>query len=951
MAGKRIPEGTVNYVLGEILLAKNSRWQGCIDTEMTGVLEDAKRKRPDLVVNHYGNVPVAIESEYEPANTVEVDALSRLGKRLSDDGREIEQVIALKFPRSVGDTKPEDLKKVLLETTFKYVLYRGTRKEWSCWPVKGFIEGGIDDFVSFVEQTALSEKIMDDGMELLEKSIRAASNIVQKSKSTAVDTHRALAEILQQEEGEQTTRMAMAILANAVSFHNAIANQHGIKPLMDLRNQIRLGQEWKRILEEINYWPIFHIARRILGVLQVKVANRIIDSLIESAAELEDIGATSQHDLSGRMLQRLISDRKFLATFYTLPESAALLAELAISRLNTDWSSKEEVTKLQIGDFACGTGALLNAAYSSILSRYRRAGNDDAEIHAPMMEQALVGTDIMPAATHLTASMLSSAHPGKKYLNTRIITLPYGKNGDNIDLGALDLIDGQTAFSLFQTSRQSIKAKEDGEDRVVDIPHNSFDLVIMNPPFTRSMGQEGDKKGTAVPAFAGLGNNEDEQRLMGKMLNSLMGKNTAGHGHAGLASHFIDIASIKVKKGGTIAIVIPFTFTSGNAWAKARDHLERFYHDIMVVSIASAGHKDRAFSADTGMAEVQIIATRSYQENISPHDVMYVNLTHRPSSVVEASILARAISEGDGVIQIGKECVGCILRSNGGFAPYAGIVDMELVNSARRMRRGQLLTPRMYELIDIPLVNLGELGNDMVTTAVIKHIHMRYEQSERGAFDIVPIESIKSASYPILWAHDHKRETRLVLDPDSQGIKARGRESRAEQIWLQYAGRLCFNQDFRLSSQPLAACLTSVKALGGRAWPGFVAYDESHEISILLFANSTLGLISHWWNGSRQQHGRAIQTVRKFAEMTTIDPRGFTDEQFAIADDIFERIKDKEFLPANEAYRDDTRKELDRAVLIELLGLDESIMESIDLLRYKWCCEPSVHGGKSTRPK
>ena len=47
----------------------------------------------------------------------------------------------------------------------------------------------------------------------------------------------------------------------------------------------------------------------------------------------------------------------------------------------------------------------------------------------------------------------------------------------------------------------------------------------------------------------------------------------------------------------------------------------------------------------------------------------------------------------------------------------------------------------------------------------------------------------------------------------------------------------------------------------------------------------------------------------------------------------------------------DTRKLLDRRVLIDLLNLPESILEPLDLLRLKWCSEPSVHGGKPTAPK
>ena len=72
--------------------------------------------------------------------------------------------------------------------------------------------------------------------------------------------------------------------------------------------------------------------------------------------------------------------------------------------------------------------------------------------------------------------------------------------------------------------------------------------------------------------------------------------------------------------------------------------------------------------------------------------------------------------------------------------------------------------------------------------------------------------------------------------------------------------------------------------------------------------------------------------------------------QLGIAKQIFENFRDWTFLPANEAHRDDTRKELDRAVLCELLGLPESILEPLGVLREQWCAEPTVHGGKSTRP-
>ena len=81
-----------------------------------------------------------------------------------------------------------------------------------------------------------------------------------------------------------------------------------------------------------------------------------------------------------------------------------------------------------------------------------------------------------------------------------------------------------------------------------------------------------------------------------------------------------------------------------------------------------------------------------------------------------------------------------------------------------------------------------------------------------------------------------------------------------------------------------------------------------------------------------------------------LDPRALGDAQHALARDLLKRFQERTFLPANEAYRDETRQALDAAVLVELLGLSASILEPLAVLRTQWCSEPTVHGGKATRP-
>ena len=80
--------------------------------------------------------------------------------------------------------------------------------------------------------------------------------------------------------------------------------------------------------------------------------------------------------------------------------------------------------------------------------------------------------------------------------------------------------------------------------------------------------------------------------------------------------------------------------------------------------------------------------------------------------------------------------------------------------------------------------------------------------------------------------------------------------------------------------------------------------------------------------------------------MKPIGKHGFWNQ----SQEIFDQFKGRDFLPANEAYRDQARIDLDHAVMVSLLGVQEQILENLSILRQQWCEEPSVHGGKATKP-
>ncbi len=144
-------------------------------------------------------------------------------------------------------------------------------------------------------------------------------------------------------------------------------------------------------------------------------------------------------------------------------------------------------------------------------------------------------------------------------------------------------------------------------------------------------------------------------------------------------------------------------------------------------------------------------------------------------------------------------------------------------------------------------------------------------------------------------------------------------------------------------------CLTPEPCIGGRAWPNVLPKSRGHDIPILLWSNMTLGLIMFWYKGTRQQQGRANLTISRLLDLPVLDVRALSEDQQGECQRIFRQFSEYEFLPANEAYRDSARKDLDSAML-RMLGVDDSRLPQLELLRCKWCAEPSVHGGKSTRP-
>ena len=389
---------------------------------------------------------------------------------------------------------------------------------------------------------------------------------------------------------------------------------------------------------------------------------------------------------------------------------------------------------------------------------------------------------------------------------------------------------------------------------------------------------------------------------------------------------------------GVLALVIPFTFVRGRSWKKAREALKAHYSGIHVTAIAATGSTARAFSADTGMAECLVVATKRGGGN---SHAAYSNLATRPSSLLEAAVRAKNARH--------QSVPGDILD-----AGVAGVRSTSVIEAARDLQAGNLRLPRQTQAIRLPVVTLGTVAARGLVDRDISGGPTDRDKTglPQGPFVVRSIRPGEVPTYPMLWAHSAIRERKLVVQVDSCGDPRPGDATRAVERWNCAASRLHSNRDFQLNSQSLAMCLTPEKCLGGTAWPNINSRDERHEIPLLLWANSTLGLILFWWKGTRQQAGRSRMTITAIPDLPVLDPRTLTEGQMDHCRAIFDDLKDREFLPANEAWRDETRKALDRELLFgitSVLQLDLGLEEGLNLLRKQWCAEPSVHGGKRTR--
>jgi len=733
---------------------------------------------------------------------------------------------------------------------------------------------------------------------------------------------------------EDLTKMAIFIIFNGLLFHQVLSSRHyqinGLEKAPDLNLLGFVKKEWEKIMK-INYLPIFTLAFEIVNCLPVSPeTDEIFKTLKPIVFEVISSRVLLKHDLMGRVYHKLLLNTtgEYYASYYTSIPAATLLSNLTVKTENPDlewdFSDLEKLKKLKIVDPACGSGTLLSGIYAAlkneyVLAHYRNENGKSRKLdlslfHKVMIEDVLQGWDVLDYAGHLTLTTLALHNPDGLFDHCNIYTLLSGKGeNDVIYLGSLSLLEkGQTSIPFKEftmpLTEKSLKAERKVYFKILP---NSVDVVIMNPPFSRSAGKVNVK----------FGYTEEEVR---KQMNQKLKKlgESFGYkrvGHAGLGAYFVILADNLLKQGGRLALVIPRAILSGVSWKEIRDLLVKNYEVEYVVSNYDPGDKELGvepwnWSENTDLGEVLIVA-RKTNKPLEERFTTFINLWNKPANELEA---LKVVSDS---IRVRKKFSEYLLEK-GRYEVLKLEKEKGVVyNVPQRLLTRSFLTfclfanPELNKLVFsltytppfglVPLINLvledRKLGVDR------KEIRETFEST-----DVI-------TPYKVLWGTSVSMNE-LCLD--SSYVRY-GRLKKKDDSIYECAANLLIAENLHLKTESLTATYSEEKVLATTFWE--IRLDPQTSKLLTLWLNSTFGFLILLSNSINSQGDRFIIKKGHLVSLPVIDVSLLTKKQKETLLELYENLKNEPFMPFPEEFKlasegKGVRKQIDDA-FIKLLNL------------------------------
>lgn len=881
------------------------------------------RKRPDIRC-YYSGVSISIEASYNASDAVK-DAFDRAREGLAD------LVLAVHYVKKLPDVPEEELVSILKGKTLR-VKVVDPREPEKALEEGGWLEDAGVDTLADIIKNAVSHIVSEADVRSEVERVRQIVDEFVKVM-TSIDPSLALREsissILYRLYGFSVAeardaeivfgQAALALLLSAV-FYERVRHQHKLQPIDHYMKQYGAIAGFRRAIEDllnIDYEPAVKLAMEILNSISPR-AEAVIRKIVETAQNTARKPHLLSRDFAGRVYHEITGDiavRKGFATFYTEIPAAYLLANLALRVVleverELETLEKNEVKRiinvipnLKIADFACGSGTLLTASlYSAVKIARTLCFTADVEcpkVEKKLIEEGIYGLDALRYAAQITAinlALISSTPISRE--NVSAIYLGYIP-GKGAWLGSLELLnDGRRVGGLLYwidrglegvAEKVSVTNSEGGKVEIL----NKYDIVIMNPPFTRPTGRVSKEFEEGRGGFFGfiaektarddvLKKYEDvrervrrdlieisknffsREEVLKMFLEPLSDQQKAKEhgldqyysiGQAGEGLLFLYLAYKHIKPGGVVAFVLPRNLLSGVSWFLARSMLADRFH-LKYVVVSSDAERGYNFSESTSLSECLIVAKR-VDEHDPDEKTVFVNLLKKPRSALEALLLAEkaVVERGRGFTELssGARCyireVGRVdlLKNLDNLNRFVSLPDLEVVDLGLKiLEEGDL----SVEGVRIPTIRLGEISDSIELSSPVFH------------------ECFKPTStktpYPLVYRGSEVVRSRMTVEPNAFAVL---KCSKARELFEKWCGRVLIPDRIWLDTAHVVALYSSTPVISNVFY--VVRLKEKldrvrlaeAEKALVYWLNTTWGLLSVLMN-REETRGRWMRLTR-----------------------------------------------------------------------------------------
>ena len=682
--------------------------------------------------------------------------------------------------------------------------------------------------------------------------------------------------------------VAIFILFDAAVFHEVIAGSHPqIASLRQAANcssvQTFLDEQWREI-RRIDYAPVFDIALAVLESFPSSVtSDGILKTICVSALEIVSSGILLRHDFMGRLYHKLLlrTTGHFYATYYTSVPAATLLSTLALRTPNDSWQlgSLEDIEKFRVIDPACGSGTLLSASYTALKDGYVLARPERLELarlHKMLIEQVIYGWDVLGFAGHLTLTTLALHFNEVNIRRSNIYALKDGVDpSGRAYLGSLEFLSPQTSLQGLSFGAEAERVSLDSPN-YANIAAADYDLVVMNPPFSRS-ARPNLKFGYA---------SKEERTIMSRSLSDLAKRNAiVGASQAGLGAFFMVLGlTMSKREDSRIAIVIPRSMLSGVSWAKVRDkYLAECEIEYVVSnydpSESGSGVEPWNWSERTAIGEVLIVA-RKTTKPASERFTTYIGLWRKPANDVEATLVANQ------AVRASRELVGTLVDWK--YAPLS--VQHLPVGALYRVPQQTLernwLAPCVFaepELNRISLMFATELPRMTMLPSIASSMGADIKQV-KDAFE----EQDAPSAARLVVGHQGDMAT-LLITPEKMKYGRPKKGPKSIELHQRRASALLLADRPHLSTERLIAMSASEPVLATAFWE-LQLNDACWNSAILLWLNSTYGLLQYLGSAECSMGDHFQMKKGQMETMPVLDPRQMEDSALIQADAVLERV-------------------------------------------------------------